>query len=353
MGRRLRAGPAGSSRLDGDPGPPPENAARLTPATGARPLVRARSCHWRGQDQGTLPLEEAGPLASLGGGHGAIHASPRRAPDQAGSGAPDTRSLAWALPALQVGRLWTWASGRRMPRPAPVRNGAGVQPGAGEVGVPDRAGWASRASWSAPWLRGRGRHVFSRRSVYRSPLLLSSPGKTRAVAGPASPERSRPPQPGPARPGGPAAEGGAGHIFVLPRGPPACGWRHGRSGCGGRTEDADLSCADIASAVSTAPTARCHATPVLQRERRRLGAGFASASRKNTRSARPSRRRWFHRPSRRGSVLGWPPRHRQRPRSTPASCPTLPPVEAPSCWQRSRRAVPSSRWLSASSSATK
>ena len=24
----------------------------------------------------------------------------------------------------------------------------------------DRAGWRSRASWSAPWLRGRGRHVF-------------------------------------------------------------------------------------------------------------------------------------------------------------------------------------------------
>ncbi len=162
------------------------------------------------QGHGTPLLEGAGPLAPLGGSHGRVLGC---------SAAPALARL------LASGRL-------RRPRVSPT--------------------------WPAP-AQQVGRHVFSRRSVYQSPLLLSSPGKHV----PRRDQQARSAADRPARPGGPAAEGGAGHIFVLPRGPPACGWRHGRSGCGGRAEDDDLSCGDIASAVSTAPTARCHATPVL------------------------------------------------------------------------------------------
>ena len=142
------------------------------------------------------------------------------------------------------------ASARREQRRSPARSRRG--------GVADRSGgrrWLVVGPLAA---RSRLARVLQAKCVSKPPVT-QFPWKIRAVARPVGPERSRPP-PAPVRPGGPAAEGGAGHIFVLPRGPPACGCRHGRSGCGGRAEDDDLSGADIASAVGSAPTRRCHAT---------------------------------------------------------------------------------------------
>ena len=145
------------------------------------------------------------------------------------------RALSRQVPALLARAPWPgrcqphrWAGSGLCRSPEPARWRAA-----------DRAGWTPLASWSAPWLRGRGRHVFSMRSVYQGPLLLSSPGKNTGCDRTCRPGAQQSAQPHPARPWPRRRRRRGPHLRAPTRPQAGGGCRRLSSRSGGRSQAAN------------------------------------------------------------------------------------------------------------------
>ena len=146
------------------------------------------------------PSGVAGPLASLGGGHGAISTPCLCAPcpGRVRRSRHALRGLGAASPAggpaLDSGERTpdAAASASQERRRSPARSRQGGGAGQGRVGVTGLV-VGTLAARSSP------AHVFQAKCVSGS-LVTQFPWKTRAAAGPVGPERSSPPSPAPPSP---------------------------------------------------------------------------------------------------------------------------------------------------------